>query len=68
MSVTINNEFKAEFNKIKFNSPNPITNAPILYLLVNNPSLKIDSRPRQLNPWNKRAKQSVANASVAANP
>ena len=62
---------KSEFNcgnsKIEFNKINPITKAPILYIFENNPTLKINSLLRQLNPWNRRDKQSVANAKVAAN-
>ena len=68
MSVTMKSEFNCGNNKIEFNKINPTTKAPILYIFENNPILKINSLLRQLNPWNKRDKQSVANAKVAAKP
>ena len=44
----------------------PAANAPTLHRLEPNPSFVMDSSPLQLNPWNKRVKDKVANAMVLA--
>ena len=47
-------------------STTPSTKAPRLYQLPAKPSLKMEARPRQLKPWNRRARVRVAKAMVLA--
>ena len=63
---TSNTPWTPGINNAQLNKPTPITNAPIVYKLVWIPNLKIELLALQLNPWNKRPKQSVANAIVLA--
>ena len=61
-----NNLCNTGTNNTSASNAAPAANAPTLHRLEPNPSFVMDSSPLQLNPWNKRVKDKVANAMVLA--
>lgn len=64
--ATWNNVSKNGNRSTAANKTTPAANAKREYGLLLNPNRKIDFCPRQLKPWNKRARVKVAKAIVVA--
>ena len=63
---TMNRLLRPGVKSTSISSTTPAKKAPMEALLVENFSLKIDASPRQLKPWNRRARVRVEKAMVEA--